>query len=102
MSVDQILAILRDKGEIAWSDGAYRLKVNKIDGLDLFGFELQTFEKGKVASTLTAKKGRITVGKDPKIIVLFYDEGTLVKKDFEADLFNQDFELPAPRTGKRR
>jgi hypothetical protein len=102
MSVEQILAVLKDKGELTWSDGLHRLKVKKVDQLALIDFELQTFKDGKVVKTLKAKTGRIRLCEDPTLIRLFFDEGTLVKKgEEEAELFNQDFELPAPRTGKR-
>jgi hypothetical protein len=102
LTEEQILDILKTKGELAWADDQYRLKVKKVDGLDLVDFELRYVNTEKKNLTLKGRTGRIRIGRESAKLKLYFDEVTVLKDDVEATFYGAEWEFPAPREGKRK
>jgi hypothetical protein len=100
MSEEQLLALLKEKGELTWANGDLRIKA-KVEGHDLIDVELEYRVKGEVDRTLKSPRMRIKVDEKAKTLTIFCEELKIVGNGTEAELRKQEFELPAPRQGKR-
>jgi hypothetical protein len=101
MSEDQVRSAALEKDGLTWADGKYRLKAKKADGKDLVEAELTVRDGGKVRSTVTARTVRVVVDRDKATMTVFIDEAEFTTPDGPGFLRNQEFDLPAPRQGKR-
>jgi hypothetical protein len=102
MTAEQLRAALKDKGSITYADGLYRLAVGKVDGLDLLDLELRKVEGGKVVSKLTSPRARlVSVDLKAGTMRLLFSEMKVVTGDMEMEGWNQEYDFPAPRQGKR-
>jgi hypothetical protein len=97
---EQILESLKTKGELAWADDQYRLKVKNVDGLDLVEFELRFVDSERKSLTLKGRTGRLKIDREKAKLLFYFDEGTVLKGKDEHMYFGQEWELPAPREGK--
>jgi hypothetical protein len=105
MSEEQILDVMKGKGELSWAEGQYRLRMKNVDGLDLVDFEFRFLDGERKTLTLKGRKGRIKMDRENmKLIFIFFifDEGTVLKGEDEPIFYGQEWEFPAPREGKRR
>lgn len=102
LTEEQILEVLKTKGELAWADDQYRLKVKKVDGLDLVDFELRYVNTEKKNLTLRGRTGRIRIERESAKLEFYFDEGTVLKGDVESTFYVAEWEFPAPREGKRK
>jgi hypothetical protein len=102
LTEERILEVLKTKGELAWADDQYRLKVKKVNGLDLVDFELRYVNSEKKNLTLKGRTGRIRIERESAKLKFYFDEGTVLKDDMEATFYGAEWEFPAPREGKRK
>ena len=102
MTDEEVRAALADTGELRWADGEYRLKVKKVDGKDLLDVELTVWNGPKLVSTLKAKLARVRMDREKETMKFYVDEGVFTKNDVEVLYRGQQWDLPAPRQGKRR
>lgn len=101
MSEEQIREVINEKGELAWADGQFRLKVKKVEGRDLLYAELIVMEDGKVRSTVKARLARVRVKPDQALLYFYVDEAEITTREWTVTVRSQEWDLPAPRQGKK-
>jgi hypothetical protein len=101
MSEEQVYATLKEKGELTWANGCFRIKVNKVDDRDLIDVELRSLKPGE-ASILVAPKAQIREidRQAGTMLILFYD-AKITRGELEIEIAAGEWDYPAPRQGSR-
>ena len=102
LTTDQLLGVLKEKGELTWAGGEYRMMSRKVDGPDVLGLVLERREDGKVVFTLSAKTARLTADSKRQKLRVFFEEGEVDNKFGKSFLFDQEVDFPPPRQPAKR
>ncbi|HKB35288.1 MAG TPA: hypothetical protein VKD72_02475 [Gemmataceae bacterium] len=95
LSQEELLGILKSRGEFKQPDGAYSIRVKKVDGRNVVGVELSYESGAGQKAKLTSDLGVLKINEKNEL-VLYFDKCEVQNGKVQLSMIRQELTFPPP------